>query len=93
MAPGTACQQCSPDASEAAAITRHEVRRWLDRWGDQLIRALVIAHEARAWSRVTQLADRLVGVGLVGELADAELTGDVDRVRQLELAVRSRRAA
>jgi hypothetical protein len=39
------------------------------------------------------LAHRLVGLGLVGELADAERDGDRERVRQLEQAVRARRAA
>lgn len=81
------------DAAEHAAVARHEVRRWLDCRGGHLARSLVVAVDGRAWRRVRYLADRLVGVGLVGELADAELRGDCDRVRELELTVRARRRA
>ena len=57
------------DHAEAAAIARHELRRWLDRQGGHLIRSLAVAHDAQAWPRVRHLAWRLLGVALVGELA------------------------
>jgi hypothetical protein len=81
------------DAAEQAALARFEIRRWLDRHGGHLMRSLITAQQANAWPRVTVLAWRLQGVGLVGELADAEQTHDAARVRSLELAVRGRRPA